>query len=146
MHRRSAWTSIARMRLPVAFTIALVAMSGCTKHEEREITPWLKVDIRRPVTGTSGVVSIGSREERFDIEIGGRWRKLGIGHGSTYMVLGEGKAALVELHDGSGLQLVRADAPPRQVPGSLRSSSEEWQRRMGSGLRRACQEPSQELR
>ena len=94
---------------------AIIPVAGCTKHEERYLTPWLKVDIRRPVTGSSGLVVVGSRDELFHSRVGDRWVRLGVGHSSTYMILGEDQAALIDLHDGEGLRLIRAGDPPRRV-------------------------------
>ena len=49
------------MRLRARGLAALLLLCACTKHDEREITPYLKVDIKRPITGTSGVIVAGSR-------------------------------------------------------------------------------------
>jgi hypothetical protein len=105
-----------RLRASAAAAMLVIVLGGCTRHEERYLTPWLKVDISRPVTGTSGVVVLGSREEVFDAKVGGRWVRLGVGHGSSYMVLADDQAVLIDLHNGKGLQLVRGDASPRLVP------------------------------
>ena len=103
----------------LAAILGIVFVIGCTKHDVRELTPWLKVDIRRPATGTSGVIVVGSREEVFQTKVRGRWVSLGTGHASTYMILAEGRAALVDLHDRKGLQLVSEDAEPRRVAGDV---------------------------
>ena len=96
--------------------IGVLVLGGCTKHEERYVTPWLKVEVRRPVTGTSDVIVLGSREEVFHAKVGDRWARLGTGHASRYMILADDRAALIDLHDGKGLQLVREDGAPRRVP------------------------------
>ncbi len=80
------------------------------------MTPWLRVDIRRPVTGTSGVIVFGSREEVFYAKVHGRWVRLGVGHASNLLSLAGDQAMLIDLHDGKGLQLVREDAAPQRVP------------------------------
>lgn len=105
--------------IAAAAILGLLLLGGCTKHEELLVTPWLKIDIARPVTGSSGVIVLGSREETFSLKVGNRWIRLGKGHASTYMLLADEQAALVELHDGKGLQLVSADAAPRAVPASF---------------------------
>ena len=99
--------------------LALLLLGGCTKHEELLLTPWLKVDIARPVTGTNGVIVLGSREQTFYVRVGDRWVRLGTGPASSYMLLADDQAALVELNDGKGLQLVRGDAAPRSVPSAF---------------------------
>jgi hypothetical protein len=90
-------------------------LGACTKHEERHLTPWLKVDIARPRTGSSGVVVLGSTAEVFHVKSGRRWVRLGTGHSSSYMTLADEQAALVDLHDGKGLLLLRADRSPQSV-------------------------------
>lgn len=99
----------------LAAVLAVTAFTACTKREQRYITSWLKVDIRRPVTGTSGVIVLGSRNEVFHANIAGRWKRLGVGHTSSYMILGEEQAVLLELNDGNGLQLVTQQAAPRPI-------------------------------
>lgn len=105
----------SRLQRGALALLAVLAFAACTKREQRDITPWLRVDIRRPVTGTSGVIVLGSRSEMFHANIGGRWRRLGVGHTSSYMVLGEEQAVLLELNDGKGLQLLTRNAPPRPI-------------------------------
>lgn len=104
--------------------LAVLVVGGCTKHEELFLTPWLKVDMARPVTGSDGVIVLGSREQVFHVRVGDRWVRLGTGHASSYMLLAEEQAALVELHDGKGLQLVRGDAAPRSVPAAFGRSGD----------------------
>jgi hypothetical protein len=96
-----------------------VALAACTQHEERAPTPFLKFDIVRPTTGDSGVVVSGPKEEVAYVNRGGSWSKLGVGHGTGYMVLANGSAVLLDLHDGKGLQLVRSDGSVRPIPASL---------------------------
>ena len=95
--------------------LGVIVLGGCTRHEERYVTRWLKVDIGRPVTGNSGVIVLGSSEEVFHAKIGNRWVRLGTGHAASYMTLADDQAVLIDLHDGKGLQLVREDAAPRRV-------------------------------
>ncbi len=97
--------------------LAVIVLVACTKHEERYVTPWLKVDIGRPVTGNSGVIVVGSRKEVFHGKVGDRWVRLGTGHASSYMTLADDQAVLIDLNDRKGLQLVREDAAasPRPV-------------------------------
>lgn len=104
-----------RRRIALAAVLVVIAGTACTKREQRHITSWLRVDIRRPVTGTSGVIVLGSRNEVFHANIAGRWKRLGVGHTSSYMVLGEEHAVLLELNDGKGLQLVTNHAAPRPI-------------------------------
>lgn len=105
-----------RARAAVAM-LALIVCGACTKHEERDVTPWLKVDVKRPSTGTSGMIVLGSSEEVFHAKVGDRWVRLGTGHASSYMTLADDRAVLIDLNDRKGLQLVREDAAasPRPV-------------------------------
>lgn len=102
-------------RAPVVICLVIV-LANCTKHEERYITPWLKVDIVRPVTGSSGVVVSGPSKEVFYTKRGRRWMTLGAGHASVYILMDGERAVLIDLHDGKGLQLAREGADPQPVP------------------------------
>ena len=103
---------------------AIAALARCTKHDERYITPWLRVDVRRPSTGTSGLIRVGSAEQKWDVQVNGHWQTLGTGPVSSYLMLGEeamtSGAVLVDLNDQNGLQLVRPDAPPLPLRSILR--------------------------
>ena len=116
----------------VAGALSILTLAACARHHERELTAWLKVDIVRPVTGTSGNVVVGSNEEVFHVRVGNRWRRLGSGHPCRYMVLSDPNkesyerrsqpAALVDLNDRKGVQIVRegeqALRPVRDVFGT----------------------------
>ena len=101
---------------PVA--LSLLTLAACSRHEERELTAWLKVDVVRPATGTSGMIVLGSSEEVFHVKVGGRWKRLGSGHPCRYLLLNDPDkeyyeansqpAALVDLNDRQGVQVVRA--------------------------------------
>lgn len=101
----------------VAAALSFLTLAACGRHDERELTGWLKVDIVRPAGGTSGVIVLGPREEVFRVRIGNRWKRLGSGHPSRYMVLFDQTkeihepysqpAALVDLNDRKGVQIVR---------------------------------------
>jgi hypothetical protein len=102
----------------VAALLAGLTLVACARHEERELTAWLKVEITRPATGTSGVLVVGSNEEVFHARVGNRWQRLGSGHPTRYLLLNDPNkeyyekdaqaAALVDLNDGKGVQVVRA--------------------------------------
>ncbi len=112
------------MRLPrvvrraAAGALAILTLGACARHQEKELTGWLKVDIVRPVTGTSGTYQVGTLEEVFYVKAGGVWERLGSGHPTRYLVLTDPNkegyetnaqpAALVDLNDGKGFQVVRA--------------------------------------
>jgi hypothetical protein len=87
--------------------LGLLALAGCTDSQERDLTPWLRMEIVRPVTGTSGVIVLGSPREVFSARVGSGWIELGSGHPCRYMVLADGAAALVDLNDRKGVRLVR---------------------------------------
>ena len=99
------WRSVA-----VSLGVVLL-LTGCSKHEEQSITDWLKVDVIRPVTGTSGVIVVGSRIEVYRVRNGSRWAVLGTGHSSRHMVLGEGKAVIIDLNDLKGEQIIYEGDP-----------------------------------
>ena len=96
---------------------SLLVALACTKRETQELTPWLRVHVLRPKTGDSGVIKLGTRAERYEVKRDGRWKKVGQGNYTAYMILGDETAALVNLADGQ--HLVRPDMPPRLVPSSL---------------------------
>jgi hypothetical protein len=98
-----------------AAILGLIVLGGCTKREERLVTQWLKIDISRPRTGSSGVVVLGSNQEMVSVKMENRWVRLGTGHATSYMVLAEDQAALIDLHDGGGVQLVSENRPPRRA-------------------------------
>lgn len=101
-----------------AALLAILTLAACARHEERELTAWLKVEVIRPATGSSGVVVVGSNEEVFHVRVGNRWKRLGSGHPTRYLLLNDPNkeyyekdaqaAALVDLNDGQGVQIVRA--------------------------------------
>lgn len=101
----------------VATALSTLALVACARHEERELTGWLKVDIARPPGGTSGSIVAGRSKETFHVKVGSRWERLGSGHPCVYMVLsdpnkeyhqgGSQPAALIDLNDGKGMQIVR---------------------------------------
>src|SRR6267378_1180576 len=99
----------------VAMVLGILTLGGCGRHRERELTAWLKVDVVRPLTGTtSGMMTLGPNEEVFHVKVGNHWKRLGSGHPCRYMVLVDPNkeyyeansqpAALVDLNDGKGLQ------------------------------------------
>ena len=107
------------------FAICFVILfAACTQHEEREITPWMKVDVARPKGGDSGVITTGSKYENFSAKIGGRWVRLGTGHMSAYMLLADGQAVLFDLHDNKGVQLAREGSLPRRIPQEFGAAGE----------------------
>jgi hypothetical protein len=65
------------------------------------------------------LIRVGNRREVYEIKRGGRWKRLGVGNSSGYMVLGDETAVLVQLNDGKGLQLLFPNEPPRPVPASF---------------------------
>ncbi|MGZ8866946.1 MAG: hypothetical protein ACXW2P_01285 [Thermoanaerobaculia bacterium] len=75
------------------------------------------MDVFRP--RADDMIRVGRRAEVFEIQRGGRWRKLGVGSSSRYIVLGEGTAVLIDLNDRNGLQLIRPNEPARPIPASL---------------------------
>lgn len=101
--------------------MAVLALGACARHDKRELTAWLQVEIIRPATGTSGTIVVGSNEEVFYVKAGTRWKRLGSGHPSRYLLLNDASkeyyekdsqpAALVDLNDGKGVQIVRAGEP-----------------------------------
>jgi hypothetical protein len=103
----------------IAVIAATMFVVTCTRHEEILITPFVKMDVRRPATGTSGVIAAGSRDEIVSTRSGSTWKRLGIGHSTSYMVLGEQQAVLIDLHDRNGPQLVRPDETPVRISEAL---------------------------
>lgn len=101
------------------FVAACVLFAACSKHEVSDLTPWLRVDVQRP-RDENGVIRIGSRQETWQVKIGNRWQKLGVGNGGGYAILGEealtATTAVVSLGHGHPL-LVRPDAAPRALEG-----------------------------
>jgi hypothetical protein len=101
-----------------AAALALLVLTASSRREERELTAWLKLEIVRPMTGTSGVVVLGSNEEAFRAKVGNRWETLGSGHPTRYLVLNDPNkesydkdsqpVALLDLNNGQGLQVLRA--------------------------------------
>lgn len=101
-----------------AAALSIAGLAACAQHQERELTAWLKVDLVRPATGTSGTFVVGRNEEVFHARVGKGWTRLGSGHPCRYMVLNDANkeyydkdsqpAALVDLNDRKGVQIVRA--------------------------------------
>ena len=96
---------------------AFITLGACSKRETQTITPWLRVDVLRP--RADDMIRVGRRAEVFEIQRGGRWRKLGVGNYSRYLVVGEGAAVLVDLNDRNGLQLVRPNEAPQSIPAAF---------------------------
>ena len=96
-----------------------VLLAACSKHDERYITPWLRVDIVRQ--RADELIRVGSREERWDVKVDGRWQSLGGGYPTSYAILGEealtATAALVSVNGGPFL--VRPDAQPQRLSGAI---------------------------
>jgi hypothetical protein len=95
------------MRKTFAVTLAILTL-GCEDHRDVGLTDWLKVDVARPSGGDSGVIKVGQSSDVFRARVEGQWRDLGTGHSSSYMLVAAGTAALVDLHDGTGAQLIRS--------------------------------------
>ncbi|HEY0144044.1 MAG TPA: hypothetical protein VGF48_24370 [Thermoanaerobaculia bacterium] len=100
-----------------AVALLLASLGACSKHETQTITSWLRVDVATP--RADELIRVGSKREVYEIKRNGRWKKFGVGNSSSYMVLGEETAVLVQLNDGKGLQLVRPNEPPQPVPASF---------------------------
>ena len=102
------------------FAFALL-LSACSKRDLQYATPWLRVDVLRP--RADELIRIGSIEERYEVKVGNRWQKLGVGHRSGYTILGEdaltASAVVVNLDNPRGKVLVRPDAPPRWLEGAV---------------------------
>ena len=81
-------------------------LAGCAEHQERSVTDWLKVEVVRPATGTSGVIVLGASKEVYRVRTGSGWRVLGSGHPCRHMVLGEGEAVIIDLNDGKGEKII----------------------------------------
>lgn len=105
----------ALIAMALAMLIALVA--ACSERETQTITPWLRVEVLRP--RADDMIRIGRRAEVFEIRRGNRWRKVGVGNLSRFMVVEDGTAVLVDLNDGKGLQLLLPDESPRAIPASF---------------------------
>lgn len=94
-------------------------LGSCSKHDVQYPTLWLRVDVARP--RADELIRIGSSEERWEVKVGERWQKLGVGHHSRYVILGEeaitASAAVVSLDDPRGNVLVRPDSPPLRLDG-----------------------------
>jgi hypothetical protein len=113
-----------KLSLHTVTALAILALGACARHQERELTGWLKVDIVRPVTGTSGVFVAGRNEEIFQVKAGSEWEAVGAGHPARYLLLQDPDkedydasaqpAALVDLNDGKGFQVLRAGQPGLQ--------------------------------
>lgn len=101
----------------VGLAVLIAVLAACSKRETQTITSWLRVDVLRP--RADDMIRVGRRAEVYEIHRGGRWRKLGVGNMSRYMVVGEGAAVLVDLNDRNGLQLLRPNEPPRAIPASF---------------------------
>lgn len=100
-----------------AAALLLASLGACSKHETQTITPWLRVDVARP--RADELIRVGSRREVYEIQRDGRWKRLGVGNTSGYIVLGDETAVLVQLNDGNGLQLLKPNEAPRPVPASF---------------------------
>ena len=107
-----------KARLFLAWALLL---GSCSKHDLQYPTLWLRVDVARP--RADDFVRIGSSEERYEVKIGDRWQKLGIGHHSGYTILGEeaitAPAAVVNLDNPRGKVLVRPEGPPLWLDGAV---------------------------
>lgn len=103
------------MRIALAVLVLIVA--ACSKRETQTITSWLRVEVLRPKADE--LIRVGRRAEIFEIQREGRWRRLGVGNMSRYMLAGDEDAVLVDLNDGKGLQLLRPNEPPRAIPASF---------------------------
>lgn len=101
----------------VALAVLIVFVTACSKHETQTITPWLRVKVLRP--RADDFIRVGRRAEIFEIKRGGRWRRLGVGNLSRYMVIDEETTVLVDLNDRNGLQLLQENKPPRAIPASF---------------------------
>lgn len=101
----------------VAMAVLIAVLAACSKRETQTITSWLRVDVIRP--RADEMIRVGRRAEVFEIQSGGRWKKLGSGTFSRYLVVDEGAAVLVDLNDRNGLQLLRPNEPPRAIPASF---------------------------
>lgn len=103
------------------FLACALLLGSCSKHDVQYPTPWLRVDVVRP--RADELIRIGSIEERYEVKLGDRWQKLGIGHRSGYTILGEeaitASAAVVNLDDPPGKVLVRPDGPPLRLEGAV---------------------------
>lgn len=97
--------------------LLVASLAACSKHETQTISSWLRVDVARP--RADDLIRVGNKREVYEINRDGRWRRLGVGHSSAYMVLGDESAVLLQLNDGNGLQLVRPNESPRPVPASF---------------------------
>ena len=102
-------------RVTLAFLVS--AMAACSKHETQTITSWLTVEVYRP--RADEMIRVGSRREVYEIKRDGRWKTVGAGSRTSYLVLGEESAVLVQFHDGKGLQLLRPDRPPQPFPAAF---------------------------
>ena len=89
----------------VSLTLALL-LTSCSKHEERSVTDWLNVDVIRSASGTNGVIVLGRNEEVYRVRNGSRWSVLGSGSPCRHMVLGDGKAVIIDLNDRKGEQII----------------------------------------
>src|SRR5712692_9650649 len=92
-------------RVAVLLSLPLL-LAGCGEHQERSVTDWLRVDVVRPATGTSGVIVLGPTEEVYRVRSGSHWKVLGSGHPCRHMVLGEGEAVIIDLNDRKGDQII----------------------------------------
>ena len=103
-------------RRAAAAACGILTLGACARHQERELTAWLKLDVVRPVTGTSGVIVLGPNKEVFRARVGNEWVELGSGHPSRYMILAGEQAALVDFGDGKGVRIVRSgERAPRPL-------------------------------
>ena len=109
--RVATWVRRAAVGLLVA------SLGACSKHETQTITSWLRVDVARP--RADELIRVGNKREVYEINRDGRWKRLGVGHSSAYMVLDDETAVLVQLNDGNGLQLLSPNELPRPVPASF---------------------------
>lgn len=101
----------------IVMAVLMMVSAGCSKRETQTITPWLRVDVLRP--RADDMIRVGRRAEIYEIRRGGRWKRLGSGTLSRYMILGEGEAVLVELNDGNGLRLISEDGTSRALPAAF---------------------------
>ena len=105
-----------RWLLLAAALLGILTLGACANHQERQLTPWLKLDVVRPATGSSGVIVLGPIKEVFRARVGNEWVELASGHPSRYMVLAGEDAALVDFNDGKGVRIVRAgERAPRSL-------------------------------
>jgi hypothetical protein len=71
------------MRLRPA-ALALILLAGCARVQTREILPWFRVRTTTPYE--SGIVSLGSKNVQYVVNVGGRWKTLPIYGGAAFPI------------------------------------------------------------